>query len=612
MVPACNFTEQQVQEAFLNAPPLIAQTILDLTIQHPSFLRDMWEVEAWPLGNGTLMEQLVFRGAMPQIERGFDQWKKQSNNTGCDPCEGPDCGYNVTYFGGNGFERKVTELMARDFFSPSYCVKEIQTTAHFKEVFSKIIENLYAQVSFFKEMNIGLNFLSGLAKKFVVDSGGFKANRNNPYVYRPVGTTRLATLNIEGLEFLYEQMRRMPEAVPYDVVNGAPIYSLMASHQLLARLYRDDPKLREDVRFSGLSNDALMKYNFMSTIRGMFIAAPILYPRRFNVNVASGEVEEVLPFINGIPMEVGAFTGLNPEYELATHEEVLIHGKFPFKLFYMPTTESLGENTSFGPEPSFFDYWSWINPMTTQDPFRRQGYFATSVQLGLSQQYSDGIFGWLVERPSQILSAVFTPNPTCPEDPPVCDNEVADVGCPCPLIVSSIPNPITAGNFFLTLAVAVDVVVDDVIQLGVDTGGYVEGTVVSVNADGTVIEVTITDSEALAICDRFTSVWCDDTLGCSATVFGYDGNCDDTNNINLSLSNPIKGDVGEDVEVYFGDGTSVTATIVSQNMLTGELIVALGAAFCDQVGGILKVCVPSTTDASCNGCAGLDITACAT
>ena len=606
----CTLTESQVQEAFLAAPPLISQQILDLTIKHPNWLRDLFETEEWPRGNGTLMEQLVFRGALPQIERGFDQWKKLSNNTGCSPCAGPDPSYNWTTFGGHSFERRITELMRREFKSPSYSVSEIQTTAHFKEVFAKIVENLYAQVDFFKEMNIALNFLTSLAKKFVVDSGGAKPNTQNPYVYRNIGSARLSTLGITMLEFFYEQMRRIPDCVPYDVINGSPIFSLTCSHQLLAHLYRDDQNLRQDVRFSGAANDLLTKYNFMSTIRGMFIAAPVLYPRRFNI--VGGEPLEVLPFINGIPAEVGSYTGLNPAYEAATHEEVILNGKHPFKIFYMPTEQTLGANTSFGPESSLFNTWNWINPLTIQDPFRRVGYFANSAAIGLSQQFSDGIFAVLVERPRVTSMAVFLPEPTCPPEPVDCDNEVPGVGCPCPLILGWQANPITAGNFFISLATAIEAVADDEIQFGVDTGGYITGTVVDLSSDGKTVEVTFPEGTDLGICDHFTTVFCDNTLGCSASVLKYDRNCTDNTRIDLFLSNPIKADTAADVvTLYYGDGSSASATVVLADMQSNKWIVDLGSTvFCDNVGGVISVCVPQSTDATCPACGGAGLVSC--
>lgn len=601
----CSLHASQVQDAFLAAPPALASQILDLSVKVPNWMRDVFEVSPFPLGNGTTLEQIIYRGQMPQIERGFDRWKKLANNTGCAPCEGPDCSYNWTNFGGSGLERKLTEMMAREFRSPEYCINQIKTTAHFKEVFAQIVLNLYRQVDFFKEMNVGLNVLTSLAKKFVVDSGGAKPNTANPYVYPNIGTARLSALNIEILEFFYEWMRRIPDAVPYDNINGAPVYALEASHQLLARLYRDDPNLRQDVRFSGLANDLVSKYNFMSTIRGMFIAAPILYPRRFNI--VAGEPVEVLPFVNDIPMEIGSFTGFNPAYEAATHEEVTVHGKYPFKLFYMPTEDTLGQNTSFGPEFSWFNSWMWVNPQTVKDPFRRVGYFATSANIGISQQFSEGIFSILVERPTTLLMASFYPNATCPPAASPCSNEIPATGCPCPLITGYSANPITAGQYFITLAVPTDAEAEDTIQFGLDTGGYITGTVVAVSSDAKTVSVTFSGGVTLDTCDHFTTLFCDNTLGCSADVLNYEVVCTDATRLRLVLSNNIKADTASDVvTLYYGDGTSASATIVSVDMLTNTYVVDIGGtAFCDQVNGIVSICVPPGTDATCPTCGGL-------
>lgn len=609
----CNtMTGQEVQEAFLAAPPLVAQQILDLSIKHPNWLRDVYETEEWPRGNGTIMEQLVFRGALPQIERGFEAWKKLNNNTGCDVSCSPDCGYNWTQLGGNGFERKVTELMRREFRSPSYCISEIQTTAHFKEVFAKIVENLYAQVDFFKEINIGQNFLTGLSKKYVVDSGGAKPNTQNPYVYRPIGAARLSALNITLLEFFYEWMRRLPDCIPYDVVNGSPVFSLICSHQLLSRLYRDDPNLRQDVRFSSMATDMLMKYNFMSTIRGMFIAAPILYPRRFN-NV-NGVWMEVLPFVNGVPAEVGSYTGMNPAYESATHEEVILHGKYPFKVFYFPTEETLGANTSFGPEYSWFNAWKWINPETIQDPFRRVGFFATSASIGLSQQFSDGLFGVLVERPSVRSMAVFLPEPECPPDPVTCDNEVPAVTCPCPLIMSVTPDPFHESWYTFVFSTPMSVAPNDPIEIALDTGGYLTGIVEAVSTDGLTVSVYFA-AGACPSCTHFTGVYCDDTLGCSSEVLsacacetstGTNGSSRDYAVISVLLKNPIKATAGEVVTVYTCLGTSGAATIVSVSDCTNTYVLRLDESdfVCLDNNNIVTVCVPPSTDPTCPACGG--------
>ena len=616
--PSCVLSQAEVTEAFLAAPPAIAKQIYNKTIKIPNWMRDMYQLEEFARGQGTTEQQLVFRGEMPPIERGFDKWKMLGNNTGCTPCEGPGCGYNWTTFGGTGIETKIMQLMERDFRSMPYCVKEIQTTAHFEQIFAQTVQNLFMQINFFKEMNIGFNYFTMLLKKFLVDSSGPRPNTANPYIYRPLGTARISMLNIELLEFFYEYMRRAPDAVPFDVTDGSPLFALVCSAQLQQRLYRDDPTLRQDVRFSGLSNDLVTKYNFMSTIRSMFLPVPILYPRRFRYDTDISDWIEVLPFETNVPLQVGSYTAFNPNYEnpsVATHEEVAIHGKYPFMIKYMPTATTLGENTSFGPEYSFMNSWQWVNPMTMEDPMRRVGQFVTSATIGLAPQYSENMFGILVERPKVGLTAMWLPEPACPPTPASCDNTVPDVLCPCPLILSATTNPIN-GNSVLVLSVPLDPVpvADDTINFGVDAGGFIVGTVVEAAADGSAVEVSFAEGVDLGQCDHFTSIWCDNLLACSSQVLSYSVNCTDSTRLDLYLAEPIKADTAADtVTVYYGDGTTQSATVVSVDMTNNLWIVDIGAtAFCDNVGGVVSICVPTATDASCPACGGPTYTQCET
>lgn len=622
MTQICPINPQQVTQAFLAATPLINQSIKDFTVKHPSFLMDVYEQQEWAAGSGTVIQELIFRGEMPQIERGFDRWKKLANLQGCAPCEGPGCDYNITQFGGTSFDRKLTELMRREFVTPKYCVSEIQTTANFEQVFAKIVENIWAQTSYFKEFSIAQNTLTMLAKKFVVTNAGAQINRQNIYVYPNIGTATLSAININMLEFFYEQMRKIPSVVPYDVVDGAPLYALHASHQLLARMYRDDQNLRKDVRFSGLANDLVMKYNFMSSIRGMFLSAPTLYPRRFRI--VDGEPIEVLPFVNGVPAAFGTFTDLNPHYDdssYATHEEIIIHGKYPFKLFYQPTVASLGENTSFGPEFSFMDTWVWINPLTDCDFFRRTGFFATSAAIGISQQFSDGIFSILVERPSVGLMFMQNPSPVCPEPYPDCNNAIPEQPCPCPFVVGlPYQNPIN-GQWFFQFSIDTGAVQGGTIQLALDNGAYITATVNAVSSDGQTLVLTLPAGFTGADCGRITAVYCDETAGCSATVIcANDCRSNQTDAVKIVLSNLIKATTGDTVLACFGDGTSAELEILDTNLAALEYVVGYASGYgptddptgegetllnadmvCDRLG-ILRICVPPSTDATCPEC----------
>jgi hypothetical protein len=621
-------SETQVQEAFLAGPPLIAENIMDMTFQHPNWLGSIWKLEDWPEGQGTQMEQLVFRGGLPQVERGFDSWKRLGNNTGCNPGQGPDCSYNWTEFGGYGFDRKVTELMSQDFRTKDYCIAEIQTSHQFRDVFGKIMENIYRQVDFYKEQNIGMNFLTMLAKKFIVDGAGAKGNTNNPYVYRNIGTARLSMLNMRMLEFFYDWMRRMPDVIPYDNVDGRPLFALEASEQVLSAIYTDDANIRQDVRFSGYANDLLEKFNFQTTIKGMFIPAPILYPRRFNI--VNGEPFEVLPTVNGVPAEVGSYSYLNPDYLSATHEEVLLHGRDPFKIWTQPTATSLGQGTSFGPEPKFLESWKWVNPETTCDPFQRVGYFASSAKIGVSAQFSEGMYAILVERPSVFTMSMYTPNPVCPVAPPDCGNLVPEVTCPCPLISGQVyADPMNANTWYVPLITPIEGDIGDDVTLQLNNGLGVAAELAAISADLKTISLTFTEEVDQAFFDNVVGILCATYGGCSSTVnFASDCRSNQTGQVKLALQRAIRAvEEGDIVLAYFGDCTTAELAVVSVDAekLVWTVEYAAGAGpsddptgagytvlsadmICDRKG-IAKLCVPPSTDASCPACE-FSITAC--
>lgn len=616
---------QQINEAFLAATPLIAQTILDLTLTHPIWLDDLVQAEPFPLGNGTVMQQLIFRGQLPEIERGWDKWALMQNNQGCQPCFGPGCGYNWSPLGGYGLERRETALMERDYRTPEYCVSQIQYTYQFEEVMAQIVRNLWRQVGFIKAYNINFNALTGLAKKFVVTSAGARPNSANPYVYPNIGTATLSNLNIELLQFFYEWLRISPDTLPYDIQDGRPVFALMCSDQLLNNLYRYDPTLRQDIRFSGLANANITKYNFLYTIRGMYLPAPIQYPRRFN-NDGAGNLVEVLPFINGIPMEVGSFTGVNPAWQSAKYEEVLIHGRNPFKVFVGQQSTTLGENTSFGPEPTFLNYFKWVNPETWEDPFRRVGYWANSIKMGIHQQYSEGVFGIVVERPSVGLMFQQNPIPVCPVAEPDCANDIPATGCPCPQILSVTPVPVTDDLYLVNFAVPTTAVPTNTLQLQLQSGGYIVGTVVAVSADGHYATVTFEEDFNIN-CNQVTQIACVDNLLCSSSVMSAsDCRSGETDFVKLVLSSPIKAVTpGDIITGFFGDGTEQNLSVVAADLSTNVWTVQYAAGFfptdgggnpplsadmiCDR-GGIAKVCVPPATNAACPACDTVSTTQC--
>lgn len=597
----CLLTLEQTQSIFAASPPSIQKEIKDMSFRMPNLWVDLPRYETWDLGEGNTKVVLEMMGSLPPVEQGFDQWKKIDPSVGCDPCQTEGCGYNLTKLKGYGINQQVINPMSRELITDAFCIKDIQTTLQYKEFFAQLIANMQRQITVMKEYNVVFNYMTQIAKKIVVDSGGIKANKENPYVYPTIGTTQLSALSPQILNKIYQTFVRLPGIEPLAWQDNRPMFGVAASDEIFNTMYLDNPKLEQQLRFSGYSNDIINKYNFVSSIQGNFIPVAFPYPRRFNI--VNGEAYVVPPWVNNIPANYGDFSGLNPAYEAATHEGVLVFAQNPITVYVRPTETDLGEGATFGPEPSYFDYWQWVNPQTPEDPLRRMGYFISAATIGLGSSSSPGLYELMVERPRASSLAFFFPAPECPPEIVDCDNEIPAVtSCPCPLIESVVFDEIGA-SYLISLYAPIDVDPDDEIQFAVSTGGYIVGTVVDLSSSGKTVEVTFENGEDPTAC-QLIGLFCDSSLGCSATVTQYDPSCTDGTRIGLFLSNPLKADTASDVvTLYYGDGTTQSATVVSVDMLTNLWLVDIGGtAFCDNVDGVVKVCVPPATDASCPAC----------
>lgn len=603
MTADCLITIEDVRSAFIAAPPAIAKQIRDTSLRVPSFWSELPGYDTWDLGTGTTKTELEYKGALPNIEQGFDQWAKIGGQVGCEPCEPAGCGYNYTRLKSSGFMQKVTEPMKRELITDGFCIADIQTTLQYKKVFAMILENLQVQVKVMKEYNVVFNYITQIAKKFVVDSTGFRPNRANPYVYPNIGTARLSSLNPNILDQLYQWMNNMTGVEPLAFENSMALFGVAASSQVFNKMYIDNPTLRRDLNFSSMADDLITKYNFTSVIQNQFIPVNILYPRRFHI--VNGEPFVVAPWVGNIPANYGSYSDVNPNYinqAYATHEEVLVFGRTPFTLYTMPTETNLGGGAVFGDQPSYFEYWKFINPVTNEDPLQRFGYFITAAKIALSATFSEGIFGILVARPPADTIATFFPEPTCPPTPVECNNSIPAIECPCSTIVDVQADPWEVGTYNITLSVGIDAEVEDSVRFAVSTGGFITGDIEQISEDGTLVQVDF--GNQLPTKCQLQAIYCDQSLGCSANVVGYDKSCTDGTQIGLILENPISAFTPTNVVVlYYGDGTTQNATVVSADQLQNIWVVDVGGtAFCDNVGGILKVCVPPTTDANCPAC----------
>lgn len=615
---------QNTTQAFIANAPLIGATIKNMELQAPNWYRDLLKPQPWPEDGGLSIQELEWHGELPQVEEGFNSWELLDDPSGCGVICTPNCGYNFHQLEGNAFNSRTFRIMRKDFMTDDFCVTSISSTRQFEQVFAAMVQGFYNQIAFHKEVNVGQNFISQISKKYLIDSAGFKPNSGDPYSYLPKGTTTLSALTIEGAEFFYQQLRMLPRILPLGMSNGMPNYAMVASPELFTSLYRDDPKIRTDLRAAAAGsesygNDLIQRYNLNYTIRDMFLPINYLTPRRFYWDAGNTRWVRVLPWVKGVKGTVGTYTDVNPKYmdpSYATHEEVIIHGLDPIGLMTRQDPTTVGEGSSFGPQPGngFWDNFQWSNPETRDDPGRLVGRYWTRAQIALISR--GDVYSILVPRkPLAAMVRFYDTNLTCPPDAVACTNTLAAATCPAPTITAFYPDPVTAGHYYVSFSVPVSALAGDTIVLESQTHGFVNAVVdtAGVSSDSKTFRVAI--SGTVPTCDRFMRTFNALDMQCASDVLRYEVNPADNTQLNLLLRNPIRSYAdGASVTLFYGDGTSVTATNVAAgiNQMTNTWRVDIGAtAFSDTVNGVVRICVPTATVATCPGCSSVTEAQCA-
>src|SRR4029079_13432466 len=116
-----------------------------------------------------------------------------------------------------------------------------------------------------------------------------------------------------------------------------------------------------------------------------------------------------------------------------------------------------------------------------------------------------------------------------------------DVSCPCPLVLGMSTNPFNEDSFFFSFTTDISATEDEAVQLKLDNGAYLTGNVEQISEDGKTVEISFSNGMTNGICTHIVGVFCDESLGCSATVMSAnDCRSNQTDSVSLVLSNPIK------------------------------------------------------------------------
>lgn len=608
---ACDcLTYPVLDKALENLVPAIDRNIRDNTILYKSFWYNQFPVKTMPYTGNSTFTKFRYSGAVGDQYQGMDTWyEEQSSRAQTDLQAGHDaCGYKWNYITPPGYERINWNVFRKDLRTCDICLGDILMKWEFRQ-FMDLLFRALPRISYDQIEQFVRNAVEDQAVKYVMGDKRY-ANPAEPRQWPNIAGMIIQKANLRVLTRFYNEIRMRAGEYGVNMEAGRPQYVLVTSSESMDDLYREDIDSRQDLRFSSMADQLITSYGFVDSIRGQLIPFEDVYIWRYKTD-ASGNLIRILPREDGIPLEFGYKSDLNPEYESAPYEAMAIIGQDPFQLWARPPMTSAGGGTEFGQKASGFS-WHWHNPPRYCDPERQVGYYYSRATLGKEPgDYTD----WpmlLVARRPEILDAAFwnQADLECPVAIVPCDPNAPVTLCPCPSVVG-ICEAVEDDRLLFTFSVDPGVAAAGELILLLKNGGQVATTVAVAN--GTKYELTfpvgITPDLDASV---YLGVLCGPNTVCSTQALGFSANnLSAADTVDLVLEKPLVCTTAADlITAYFGDGTVQNIEVVSFNAanLTLAVTAAAGATFVLSFGyicqhqGICRLCCVPTVGNECPAC----------
>lgn len=204
------------------------------------------------------------------------------------------------------------------------------------------------------------------------------------------------------------------EAFMSDSANGAPVLPLFIGDQMSRQLIRDNPELRQDVRFAyegageGSPLIAVMN-NIMAGRRayGGWSHFILRYPPRYNI--VGGVLTRVEPFLAETAATKGVKRLINPGYKTAAFEEIIPYSENAMKIL------ERGKITNPAPGMSFnavdmTGVFRWVNEWHRDcNPDKTKGFYRAVFKNAAMPLHPELGYTILVQRCAPNLVS----NPSC-------------------------------------------------------------------------------------------------------------------------------------------------------------------------------------------------------
>lgn len=598
--PNCPCTPAQVDLAFRESEPFIDRQITDRSYRLNRYLMDYAPVRIFPDGIGYTMTKVRFFGDIGPQYDGYDGWRKETRSRPTAGACGPQndaCGY-VWEEVGHGFEELHFSLMKRDLRTIPICVHDIRTFWEFQQFQNLIFQNLTEITANMREQ-LNRNALIGFSVKHVITSIGLEVNSANPYELPNIAGVILGKLGYRILKRIYSALIREAGMFALDTIDGRPVFGLMASDETLDDLFYEDPEIRQDIRWSSMADSLLKRYNFMDTVRGLFVIIPDPFAARYRAD-ASGNLIRVFPYERDVIIQSGTRPAPNPDYDTASYELVMLMTKDVFALRTRKALTTVGGNTDFNAETTMFT-WKWHNPERWCDPNRRVGFYYANGETGVEPGDFTDLPSILVQRRPVALDPQFWPAAVCPPDEVDCDNQLAAQGCPTQQVVGCCEDLTDATRLQMRFSSALpDTAEPYNITLLKNDGSTVVVSVITMSTDRCSAVVDFGSTEVECCPGLYVSLLAVTANACSAPV--VTDVCTTALIHVLTLQYPLKAFADAATLSALGsDGVWYSGTVTtgaSALSYTFTIATALPDGVCFEA-----LCIPPLLDVTCPACA---------
>ena len=615
---SARLSDAQLAGMFLEAPEYLNPKLEVASKEVEDPFVGITERGIFPDGSGDVGSKYMYHHNIGDQTSDFSKWERVTTslqsmnpNTPCGPND--PCATSCEQTIGWGLSRQEWGIYKRCLTTPEFCVESLRTRYEVKQFLDMYVDTLKfeAERQMSQFIRAGYNVYS---TKLVLTSNGFETNLGDPTKFPTiVDANEVGTLNYSALTELHSRIAaRAPRGVQAGSSNGEPLYYIGIHRQTLKDAFWYDNELQSPLGWAGSGSKVeYVKNNISKAWMDMFL--PIHINER-RANIVNGQLVEEFPYTINIPIPggIGTMFDINPGYENADFSIADVFPNSCFKMLTRPKITTLGGGTQFGAQPTMFENWMWFSDRCKGNEFGLRGYWITKANAGLEPMAGvHHMYQVLFKRYKLADKVTFKKPKECfPATGDCAPKVVVEGNCPCPEILGSIEmHPTIAGRYFIPVTASVDATVGQPLELNLTTGSTYEVAVESigaVDASGQkVIEVTVPDVSVLLTTDCVKGIGCPVKKICKSGI-GDVSFCDLQGGVKVRTTDGVldlPAVLPALVTITFGDGSVSTTNNVVGIDATGfglELDVTV-PVLCEK-GGIVEICVPTVTTATCPGC----------